>query len=176
MGKLNLGVAGDIIGVIAPAIATALGGPLAGLAVRALSSVFLGKDDGSLDEVKNVLAGATPDQVAQLKKVNDDFLVQMKGLDIDLEKINQMDRQSARDMQSSSKSWIPGLLALGVTTGFFGILVGMAFFGLKNEGNQAFLILLGSLSTSFSAIIGFYYGSSSSSHLKDETIAKMGLK
>ena len=44
----------SIVKVVAPTIATGLGGPLAGLATKALSEVLLGKSDGTEDEVARV--------------------------------------------------------------------------------------------------------------------------
>ena len=37
----------DVIGAVAPTIATALGGPLAGAAVKTLSNVLLGHEKGT---------------------------------------------------------------------------------------------------------------------------------
>jgi hypothetical protein len=165
-----------VIAAVAPTIATALGGPLAGLAVKALSTAFLGSDKGTLQDLQNVLLGAGPDQLAQLKKIDADFAVQMQQLNIDLEQIASQDRQSAREMQVETRDWIPRALAIGVTVGFFGILGIMAFHGLPMSGNEAFLLLLGSLATSFTSIISFYYGSSSGSRAKDSIISKLGSK
>jgi len=41
----------SILGTVAPGLATALGGPLAGMAVQAVSNAVLGKQDGSDDEI-----------------------------------------------------------------------------------------------------------------------------
>jgi hypothetical protein len=169
----TMGAVGGIVAAVAPTIATALGGPVAGLAVKALSSLFLGRDNGSMDDITSALSGATPDQLTALKKIDADFKVQMESLNIDLEKIAADDRDSARQMQMSTRDWIPRALALGVTVGFFGILGVMAFHGMPASGNEAFLLLLGSLATSFTSIISFYYGSSSGSRAKDDIIKSM---
>jgi len=116
---------GPLLGQVAPTIATALGGPLAGVAVKALSAVLLGHENGSEDDVKAAMASASPDQLAALKKIDADFKVSMKELDIDLERIAAGDRDSARKMQTETKDWVPKLLAIVITLGFFGILVWM---------------------------------------------------
>lgn len=172
----KLGTLGSLISAIAPNIATALGGPLAGLAVRTISSVLLGKEDGSLDDIKAVIEGGGHDKLAQLKKIDADFAAQMKKLDIDLEKISYQDRDSARKMQIATRDWIPRALALGVTVGFFSILGILAFKGLPVSGNEAFLILLGALATSFTSIISFYYGSSSGSKTKEKILENLSEK
>lgn len=162
--------AGGVISVVAPTIATALGGPLAGMAVRAISNMFFGHNNGTWDDVQAALAGASPDQLTQLKKIDADFKVQMEQLNIDLERIAADDRASAREMQAANKDWIPRVLAICVTLGFFGILISMSVRGLPVSGGEAFLLLLGALTTSFNSIIAFYYGSSSGSRAKDDII------
>ena len=94
---MDLGIFGKLIETVAPTIATALGGPVAGMAVKALSTALLGHDSGSEDDIRDALATATPDQIAAIRKVDADFKVQMKSLDIDLVRIAANDRASARD-------------------------------------------------------------------------------
>ena len=113
---------GPLIGSVAPTIATALGGPVAGLAVKAVSNALFGHENGTEDDIMSALANPTGDQLAQLKKIDADFKVQMKSLDIDLERISEQDRDSARNMQIATRDWIPRVLAVGVTVGFFGII------------------------------------------------------
>lgn len=161
---------GPLIGQVAPSLATALGGPLAGMAVKALSTALFGHQDASEDEIAAAMATATPEQLAQLKKVDLDFKVQMKSLDIDLERISVDDRKSARDMQRDTRDWIPRVLAIGVTFGFFGILIYMLVFGLPSSGNEAMLLLLGALQTAWMGIISFYFGASSSDSSREKML------
>ena len=161
---------GPLIGSVAPTIATALGGPVAGLAVKAISGALFGHDSATEDDIRTVLANPTGDQLAALKKIDADFAVQMKSLDIDLERIAAGDRASARDMQKETKDWIPRALAVSVTVGFFAILLYMLIYGLPTTGNEALLLLLGALQTAWGGIIAFYFGSSSGSQQKDKMI------
>ena len=161
---------GPLIGSVAPTIATALGGPVAGLAVKALSGALFGHENGNQDDIMTALANPTGDQLAALKKIDADFKVQMKALDIDLERIAADDRDSARDMQKETRDWIPRALAVSVTIGFFAILIYMLVYGLPTTGNEALLLLLGALQTAWGGIIAFYFGSSSGSQKKDQMI------
>jgi len=161
---------GPLIGSVAPTIATALGGPVAGLAVKAISGALFGHDTATEEDIRTVLANPTGDQLAALKKIDADFKVQMRALDIDLERIAANDRDSARDMQKETKDWIPRALAVSVTIGFFGILLYMLIYGLPTTGNEALLLLLGALQTAWGGIIAFYFGSSSGSQQKDKMI------
>jgi hypothetical protein len=161
---------GSLIGSVAPTLATALGGPLAGMATKALSQALLGNEDGSDDDIQAALRTASPEQLASVKKIDADFRVQMKSLDIDLEALAVDDRKSARSMQTETRDFIPRLLAVSVTVGFFAILIYMLVYGLPTTGNEALLLLLGALQTAWGGIIAFYFGSSSGSQKKDQMI------
>jgi len=161
---------GPLLSSVAPTLATALGGPLAGLAVKSLSKALLGAEDFSEEAVMDAMATASPEQLAAVKKIDADFKVQMKALDIDLERISVDDRKSARDMQKETRDWIPRALAVSVTAGFFAILIYMLVYGLPTTGNEALLLLLGALQTAWGGIIAFYFGSSSGSQKKDAMI------
>ena len=162
---------GPLLGQIAPTIATALGGPLAGVAVKTLSNVLLGHENGSEDDVKAAMATASPEQLVALKKIDADFKVQMKELDIDLERIAAGDRDSARKMQTETKDWVPKLLAIVITLGFFGILVWMLVQGMPQTGTEALLMMLGALGTAWTGVVNFYYGSSAGSKAKNDLLA-----
>jgi len=163
---------GPLLGQVAPTIATALGGPLAGVAVRTLSNALLGRENGSEAEVKEALEAATPEQLAQIKQVDANFKVRMKELDIDLERIASGDRDSARKMQMANNDWIPRLLAVMITVGFFGILVWMLMKGMPQTGTEALLMMLGALGTAWTGVINFYYGSSAGSKQKNDLLAQ----
>ena len=105
---------GPLIGSVAPTIATALGGPVAGMAVKALSGALFGHDSATEEEIQAALANPTADQLSALKKIDADFKVQMKSLDIDLERIAAADRDSARQMAIQTHDWTPRILAVVV--------------------------------------------------------------
>jgi hypothetical protein len=160
----------NIVGTVAPTIATALGGPLAGLAVKSLGSA-LGIEQPTEATVTAALRGATPDDLLKVQQADQQFQSQMASLGVDLERIAAADRTSARSMQSETKSRIPGILAGIVTVGFFAILVGLMSGKLETSNNPELLILLGALSTSWGAVVSFYFGSSASSQNKDKLLA-----
>ena len=162
---------GPLLGQVAPSIATALGGPLAGVAVRTLSNALFGHEDASEQQVSDALSTATPDQLAAIKKIDADFKVQMKALDIDLERIAAGDRDSARQMQKETKDWTPKALAFFITFGFFGALVWIVVFGIPQTGTEVILMMLGSLSTSWTGVVQFYFGSSAGSKAKTDALA-----
>ena len=161
---------GPLLSSVAPSIATALGGPLAGLAVKSLSKALLGAEDFSEEAVMEAMATASPEQLAAVKKIDADFKVQMKSLDIDLERIAVDDRKSARTMQTETKDILPRLLAISVTLGYFGIIAYVLVSGLPMNGSEVLLMLLGTLSAGWTGVMAFYFGSSSGSQKKDAMI------
>jgi hypothetical protein len=162
---------------IAPFISTglSLAGPYGAIANKLLAPILGVKPDGGADQYAEALAKATPEQIEAIKKAEQDFQLQMKQLDIqsveDLEKIAADDRASARQMQVTTKSWIPGALAISITIGFFVLLGGMMFGKLHPSDNQALLLLLGSLTMGFGAVINYYFGSSAGSDRKTELLS-----
>ena len=162
---------GPLLGQLAPSIATALGGPLAGVAVKTLSSALFGHEDGTEEQISAAMAVATPDQLAAIKKIDADFKVQMKSLDIDLERIAAGDRDSARQMQRDTKDWVPKVLAIVITLGFFGILIWMLLNGMPKTGTEALLMMLGALGTAWTGVVNFYYGSSAGSKAKNDMLS-----
>ncbi len=164
----------SIVRTVAPTIASAVGGPLAGMAVRTISDALLGKPDGTEEELAQAALGATPEQLLALKKAEQDFIVQMRELDIDLERIGNQDRDSARNREIKLKDVTPKVLAAIITVGYFGVLFWMLNYGLpSNGGSEAMLVMLGTLGTAWGGIVAYYFGSSAGSRDKNETISRM---
>jgi membrane-bound ClpP family serine protease len=156
----------DWLAKLVPTIATCLGGPLAGLAVTAVSKA-LGIDE---DKVQNVIDSGklNADQIASLKQAEIELQKQAQELGLNFEQLAVQDRASARDLQKETKSFIPPVLSILVTIGFFGILGGLM--SGKIETSDALMLMLGSLGTAWTGIIAFYFGSSASSQAKDQMI------
>jgi gas vesicle protein len=160
---------------LAPMIGTALGGPLGGIAAGFIADK-LGVEEKTVKAVSDVLNSGkmTADQIASLKVAEIEFQKFLKQADIDLERINAADRDSARNMQVQTRSMIPGALAMLITSGFFGILVGMMLGLLNVSDQQSLLILLGALATAWGGVVNFYFGSSHGSQNKDALLAQAG--
>ena len=163
----------DLVRTVAPSIASAVGGPLAGMATKAISEALLGKPDGSEAELVQAAAMATPEQLLALKKAEQSFEVKMRELDIDLERIANEDRSSARNREVATRDWTPRVLAGLVTGGYFGVLFYMLRNGLpQHGGSEAMLVMLGTLGTAWGGIMAYYFGSSAGSKAKDEAMRR----
>jgi hypothetical protein len=163
---------GGLLAQVAPTVATALGGPLAGLAVKTLSEAMFGHQDASESDVSAALMNATPEQLQKLKETDATFKLKMKELDIDLEKIAAGDRDSARNMQMHTNDWIPRAMAIMVTFGFFGILTWLLTKGVPPTGSETLIYMLGALGTAWTGIVQFYFGSSAGSKAKTDAMVQ----
>ncbi|CAB4161552.1 hypothetical protein UFOVP729_65 [uncultured Caudovirales phage] len=159
----------DWLKQIAPTIATALGGPLAGLAVSAIAKA-VGVEE---DKVSDLISSnkMTPEQIAQVKIAEIELKKQENELGLNFEALAVDDRKSAREMQAATRSIVPPALAGAITIGFFGIL-SMLLFGQVDGNNPTILMMLGSLSTAWTGIIAYYFGSSAGSQAKTEMLSK----
>lgn len=165
-----------MIGAVAPTIATALGGPFAGMATKAIASKLLGKDDASEEELQTALAGATPETLAEIKRIDVEFKTSMKKLGIDLEKIHAQDRASAREMATKTTLVPQSILAAVFVIGFILVMIAVFTGTVELEGStqQAAFILLGILSAGITQILNFFFGSSAGS--KEKTARMAGVK
>jgi hypothetical protein len=154
---------------IAPTVATALGGPLAGMAISAVSKAIGVDEDKVGDLIKD--NKLTAEQIAQVKIAEIELQKQAQELGLNFAKLEVDDRKSAREMQAATRSIVPPALAAIVTVGFFGILV-MMLLGKVDSNNPAILMMLGSLGTAWTGIIAYYFGSSAGSQAKTDLLSK----
>ena len=176
----------SLLGTIAPWIAGAVGGPIAGTAVKiglgALGMTSTGDDQKDQKLFADGVMGANPDQLLALKQADNDFAIKMQTLGfqeaVDLEKIAADDRASARAREVNVKDDTPKTLAYGYGIMFFvtlGAFIWLAFSGITvNEGIKTSIDIL--LGCEIGMVLGskeYYFGSSSGSQKKDETIKSM---
>ena len=158
----------DLISMVkgfAPGLATALGGPLAGVAVSALS-----KQLGVEDEVNAVMKAITndPEAEAKIKQLEHD-----KFKAILADKANARDRE-ARVVESANAPLINKIvtpaLALGVTGLSFVLFAVLIFVEVKPEAKDILIYILGVLSAAVTQILSYYFGSSIGSKDKDDQL------
>lgn len=159
----------SLVGSLAPTIATALGGPLAGAGVAALSQALLGKKDGTEGEISAALQTATPEVLAAIRKADQDFELAMSQQGIDLAKINADDRNSARRREvDAHDTWTPRILAALVIGGAF---VGEGYAMTHAIPTGAEMIvgrILGTLDAALMCVLYYYFGSSAGSAAKTQ--------
>lgn len=155
---------------IAPTLASALLGPLGGVAVAGLGKIF-GIDSATTAEVSKVFQDGklTPEQLSAIKALELQYQNEEKERGFRYSELEFKDTDSARKMQIATMSNIPPVLAIMVTLGFFSILIFMVLNG-NYKPTEPLLVMLGSLGTAWTMIIGFYFGSSHGSQRKDSLL------
>ena len=162
-----------LVAAVAPGLATALGGPLAGVAVAALAKSLTGDEAAGEAGIEKALAAGGPDALLKVKEAENAFATRMRELDIDVERLNQADRVSAREREvKTGDSWTPRVLSGLVTLGFFSVLAYLLRFGKPELGGDALLVMLGALGGAWASIISYYFGSSAGSAAKTEHLAR----
>jgi hypothetical protein len=162
-----------IVGTVAPALATALGGPLAGVAVRAIAEKVLGKPEASEADVAAAVAGASPELLLKLREADQAFARAMADAGIALEKLETEDRASARAMQTATRDWVPGVLAMVFVAGFFALLYALTRVHVPAENRDVLVAMVGTMGGAVMTILTFYFGSSKSSQQKDAVLGRV---
>jgi len=174
---MDLGkIASGILGAVAPVLGTAIGGPFGGMVASKLSEVLLGRPDADPAELAQAIEKASPEQLVRIKELNNEFLVKMKELDVDIERLHAEDRSSARSREVQTRDWMPRALAFLIVFGFmatvFSVLLGYVD-GMKDPLTATTVgTLIGFVSAKAEQVVSYYFGSSSSSQAKTALIAE----
>jgi hypothetical protein len=156
----------------APAIAGALGGPLAGAAVERLSRAIFGSEDKDEGALEDALKTATPDQFAEILKADHEFAVALRQAAVEEERIAAGDRASARSRQQAMGDLTPAVLGALIIAGFFIVLAAMLGRTLPPGAETEFSIMLGALATMTAAVVNYFFGSSAGSKEKTKLMLR----
>jgi hypothetical protein len=161
-----------LIGSIAPTVATALGGPLAGLAVDAIGSAF-GWTDTTKEKVEEALTKdqLSGEQILALKQAEIALVSQEKELGFKFAELEFKDRDSARQRESSVKDNTNKILAYAVVGGFLAV-VGGTLAGLAKVDSVLAGSLIGYLSAKAEQVLAYYFGSTAGSAEKSRLLAQ----
>jgi len=163
-----------LLASVAPAIATALGGPLAGAATRALGQQLVGKPEATDDEIAAQLTGADAATLLKLKELDVQFRKDMEQAGIDLEKLATEDRAGARSREIALHDWVPAVLAM-LTITLFGLIEWQVLTRTLTETARAAVEpSLRVVETLLTFVFGYYFGSSSGSSRKTEIMGAGG--
>ena len=158
---------------VAPGIATAIGGPLGGVAMKFLADKFTDGDTGS---VEDFLLSANPETLKELKVAEMEFDSHMRELDVDIERLNAADRDSARDLAKKTSILPQVILSTLFIVGYFSLMYLFFTSDLVNQLNDfakgQLGIMIGVLTAAIAQIMNFWFGSSSGSKQKTEALAK----
>lgn len=164
------------LGTVAPALATALGGPMAGVAVSMCGKALGLEPDAGEDAISAAVASGDPSVLVKLKQADNDFALAMKQLEVDIYAKDVEDRSSARSL-GIARGLIPQTILSAIfVCGFVAVLY-LMFGGTAAVADammQPAMLLLGILSAGITQIMNFWFGSSSGSKEKTSELAKLG--
>lgn len=162
------------LGTVAPALATALGGPLGGVATKVALDALGIDNAGGEDALASAVASGDPNVLVKLKQAENDFAIKMKELDVDIYAKDVEDRASARQL-GIARGLVPQTLLSGIfVIGFVGVL--WVLFGgettIQAVMMQPAMYVLGILSAGIIQIMNYWFGSSAGSKEKTQELAK----
>lgn len=161
----------DVLKTVAPTVASALLGPMGGIAVAAIGSA-IGIDAPTQDKIAKAFSAGqlTPEALEKIKLLELDYQNQEKERGFKYAELAFKDVDSARQMQIATHSKMPAVLTVLVTIGFFGIL-SMLFFHPDLKGNEIVMVMVGQLSAVWAGCVAFYTGTTYGSANKNAMLA-----
>ncbi len=159
----------SIVGTVAPTIATALGGPMAGAAVKFLGDKFLGDENASEKQVAEFVTNSNPAQLLELKKADQDFSVKMEELGVDVFKLEVEDKKSAR--QSHKDSNMPAIMCVALTVIMACILWALFYVTVPEGAKEVLFMVLGIVVKEWANSLHYYYGTTRSSSEKNKLMS-----
>lgn len=163
------------IKAVAPTVANALGGPLAGAAVAALGDI-LGASDSTQDTIKQIVTNGqmTAEQIGKIRELELKYQADEKERGFRYAELAFKDRDSARQANVSGGTlkmlfWL-SLLLLAVTLGSEVVVL---FYGYPKTLPEIIVgRVLGLLDSVALLVLSFWYGTTSSSQQKNELLAQ----
>lgn len=171
------------IGAVAPGLATALGGPLAGAAVKVIADKVFGNPNATEADLATALASGTltGEQIKALKQAELEMQVEMARIDQASDAAYLADTDSARKQtvalaQADSRiAWAPVVISALIVAGFFTCVFLLFVFEREWTERQAGLLntLFGALVLSFGQVGNYWLGSSAGSKRAGDAVRKI---
>ena len=149
----------NLLGAVAPPLATSLGGPMGGMAAKIISET-LGVPNNK-KSIEQAMQNASPEELAKIKKAELEFEAEMKKLDVDVFALEAQEKQDAR--KHFSKDWTARIIGIATIGGFLGYIFLVTLQPPEQNSEALINLVLGYLGGLASAIISFYFGASNSS-------------
>jgi len=162
-----------ILGTVAPVLAGALPGPMGALAKKIVTDLLGLDQDTPNEEIEKALAAASPETLIKLREIDAKFKTDMEQIGVDLERIAVDDRKSARDRNVALKDRTPAALAWLVVSAWIGVTVFLFCCDIPQANREIIFRALGTMDGVLMLVMAFYFGSSSGSAKKSDTIARL---
>lgn len=162
-----------VAATVAPALATALGGPLAGIAVSEMSKAVLGREDGDEAEVGAAIASGGADALLKLKTAESDFKIKLEELGLEGDRLAYADTASARERESKTGDTLTVQILAAIIVGAFLSIVYKVLFSGSTIDSVVAGTLIGYVSAKADTVVGYYFGSSRGSKEKTDAMARL---
>ena len=162
----------SILRTLAPTVASALLGPLGGIAVAAIGSA-LGVSDATQEKIATAIQSGqiTPEQLGKLKELELQYQNDEKERGFKYAELAFKDVDSARNREVLTKDNTNNTLAF-VIIGAFIAMVGATLMGWAKADSVLAGTLIGYLSAKAEQVLSYYFGSNKDSSRKTELIAQ----
>lgn len=153
---------GGLLKSLAPTIASAAGGPMAGMAVK-MAATKLGIPDATANEIEDLIE-REPEKAVLLKQADAEFKNRIREMEIDLEsfKTEVGDRQDARKKNREANDWTPRIFILLALMLYGGFIVLVTVMPHDQNDETIISLVLGQLSSLLALGGSYYFGSSNS--------------
>jgi len=158
----------DTLAAIAPTLATVIGGPLAGTATKFLTGKLLGKETTDTAELEQFILGASPEQLANIKSLDNEFKLEMERLGIDVFKLEVADKGNAR--MHNKDSIMPSVMVVMLSVFVVGIVYLLFFYEPPEGSRDVLFMLLGIVVKEWANAMHYWYGTTRSSAQKTNLI------
>ncbi len=156
---INVKAVAETVLKFSPAVATALGSPVAGLVLSSLASLFKVAPENLASTIASDPLAS--DKIKQYEIEHSDELAKLATDDY---QIDEDDRKSARETEVKLKQltgktdWVLSAIAIIVTIGFFILCVLNYFYPIRDD--HVLIMLIGQVSSGFVMVLSFYFGAS----------------
>ena len=151
---------GGLLKSLAPTIASAAGGPMAGMAVKMAAKKLGLPDTATANEIEDLIE-REPDKAVMVREADKDFKNRIREMEIDLEsfKTEVEDRKDARE--NFATDWTPKDFSV-LTLLLYGAFVMIVTLMPHDQNDETIIsLVLGQLSGILGTAAAFFYGSSS---------------
>ena len=151
---------GGLLKSLAPTIASAAGGPMAGMAVKMAAKKLGLPDTATANEIVDLIE-REPDKAVMVREADKDFKNRIREMEIDLEsfKTEVEDRKDARE--NFATDWTPKVFSV-LTLLLYGAFVMIVTLMPHDQNDETIIsLVLGQLSGILGTAAAFFYGSSS---------------
>jgi hypothetical protein len=173
----------SLVGSVAPGLAAALGGPMAGVAVKVIADKVLGRPDASADEVAEALSTGTlsGDQIVGLRAAEQALELEMAKVDQTRESAFLADTQNARQQtvelarENTTIAWAAPVISTVIVAGFFACIAMLFLFPREWDERTSNLlnVLFGALIPGFVQVCNYWLGSSAGSKRAGDAVRKI---